>query len=179
MHYFIGTRNTSDTINTLLLKWHSSLEDLACCWRSELVLVVLLTEASSTYICVDALRRTQYRTTVGSLENAFLCCALFTKPYHSNDGAVLLRLCVAMGMLLHSNEHLQISTVADRLSMFATCGRIPWKAPTDILIYTLLFSLFLWSALLYLVNAVLVARLIDGWYLLQIFTSIPFSNYSL
>jgi hypothetical protein len=52
-----------------------------------------------------------------------LCCALFTKPYHSNDGAVLLRVCVAMGMLLHSNEHLQISTVADRTSMFATL----WK----------------------------------------------------
>jgi hypothetical protein len=33
-----------------------------------------------------------------------------------------------MGMLLHSNEHLQISTVAERLLMFATCGRIPWKA---------------------------------------------------
>jgi hypothetical protein len=46
------------------------------------------------------------------------------------DGAVLLRVCVAMGMLLHSNEHPQISTVADRLSMFATCGRIPWKATT-------------------------------------------------
>jgi hypothetical protein len=38
---------------------------------------------------------------------------------------------VAMGMLLHSNEHLQISTVADRLSMFATCGRIPWEAPAS------------------------------------------------
>jgi hypothetical protein len=37
----------------------------------------------------------------------------------------VLRVCVAMGMLLHSNEHLQISTVADRLPMFATCGRIP------------------------------------------------------
>jgi hypothetical protein len=62
---------------------------------------------------VDVLRRIQYRTPVGSLENAVLCCALFTKPYHSNDGAVLLRVCIAMGMLLHSNEHLQISTVAD------------------------------------------------------------------
>jgi hypothetical protein len=131
MHYFIGTRNTSDTINTLL-KCHSSLEDLACCSRSELVRVVLLkpkskshynwrsvghyvkvsspfwdlwpditvllTEASSTYSSVDVFRRTQYRTPVGSLENTFLCCALFTKPYHSNDGAVLLRVCVAMGM---------------------------------------------------------------------------------
>jgi hypothetical protein len=44
--------------------------------------------------------------------------------------AVLLRVYVAMGMLWHSNEHLQISTVSDRLSMFATCGIIPWKAPT-------------------------------------------------
>jgi hypothetical protein len=35
-----------------------------------------------------------------------------------------------MGMLLHSNGRLQISTVADRLSMFVTCGRIPWMAPT-------------------------------------------------
>jgi hypothetical protein len=68
---------------------------------------------------LDALRWTLYRTPVGSLENAVLCCVLFTKPYHSNDRAVLLRVCVAMGMLLHSNEHLQISTVADRLSMFA------------------------------------------------------------
>jgi hypothetical protein len=71
------------------------------------------------YLSVDALRRTQYRTPVGPLENAVLCCALFTKPYHSNVGAVLLRLCVAMGMLLHSNEHLQIITVTDRLSIFA------------------------------------------------------------
>jgi hypothetical protein len=94
MHSFIGTRNTSDTVNTPLLKCHSSLEDLACCSRSQLVPVVLLTEASSTYSSVDALRRTQYRTSVGSLENVVLCCA----PYHSNDGAVLLCLCVAMGM---------------------------------------------------------------------------------
>jgi hypothetical protein len=64
------------------------------------------------------------------LENAVLCCELFTKSYHSNVGAVLLRVCVDMGMLLHSNEHSQTSTVADRLAMFATCGRIPWKAPT-------------------------------------------------
>jgi hypothetical protein len=42
MHYSIGTRYTSDTTNTLLLKWHSSLEDLACCWRPELVQVVVL-----------------------------------------------------------------------------------------------------------------------------------------
>jgi hypothetical protein len=34
-----------------------------------------------------------------------------------------------MEMLLHSNEHLQISTVADRLSMFKTCERNPLKAP--------------------------------------------------
>jgi hypothetical protein len=39
-----------------------------------------------------------------------------------------MRVCVAMGMLLHSNEHLQISIVVNRLSMFATCGRISWKA---------------------------------------------------
>jgi hypothetical protein len=89
-------------------------------------------QAASTYISVDVLRRTKYRSPVGSLKNAVLCCALFTKPYHSNDGAVLLRVCVAMGMLLHSNEHLETSTVADRLSMFATCRRILWKAPTDI-----------------------------------------------
>jgi hypothetical protein len=100
---------------------------IACCWRSELVRVVLLTETSSTCISVDALRRTQYRTLVGSLEDAVLCCALFTMPYHSNDGAVLFDACVAMGMLLHSNVHLQISTVADRLSMFATCGKILWN----------------------------------------------------
>jgi hypothetical protein len=80
----------------------------------------MLTDASLTYISVDPLRRTQYRTPVGSLENAVLCCALFTKPNHSNGGVVLLRVCVAVGMLLHSNEHLQTSTVADRLSMFAT-----------------------------------------------------------
>jgi hypothetical protein len=97
---------------------------------SALVQVVVLTEVSTTHFSLDALRWTQYRTPVGSLENAVLCCALFTKPCHSNDGAVLLRVCVAMGMLLHSNEHFQISTVADRLSMFATCGRIPWEAPT-------------------------------------------------
>jgi hypothetical protein len=44
-------------------------------------------------------------TPTWSSENAVLCCELFTKPYHSNDGAVLLRVCVAMGMLMHSNEH--------------------------------------------------------------------------
>jgi hypothetical protein len=94
--------------------------------------VVRVAEDSQPYITVslDVLRWTLYRTPVVSLENAVLCCALFTKPYHSNDGAVLLRVCVAMGMLLHGNEHLQISTVANRLSMFATCGRIPWEAPT-------------------------------------------------
>jgi hypothetical protein len=102
----------------------------ACCWRSDLVMVVLLIETSSTYSSFDVLKRTQYRTPVGSLENAVLCCTLFTEPYHSNDGAVLLRVCVVMAMLLHSNGHLQISTVASRLSMFATCGRIPWQAPT-------------------------------------------------
>jgi hypothetical protein len=42
------------------------LEDLA---KSELVPVALLTEVSSTYSAVDVLRRTQYRTPVGSLEN--------------------------------------------------------------------------------------------------------------
>jgi hypothetical protein len=46
MHYFVGTHNASDTINTLLLKWHSSLEDCACCWRSELVQVVLLVKVT-------------------------------------------------------------------------------------------------------------------------------------
>jgi hypothetical protein len=35
-----------------------------------------------------------------------------------------------MGLLLHSNKHLQISTVTDRLSMFVTCGWIPLEAPT-------------------------------------------------
>jgi hypothetical protein len=90
-------------------------------------------EACFTYSSVDVLRRTQYRTPVGSLENSVLCCALFTKPYHSNDGSVLLRVCVAMGMFLHNNEHLQISTVADRSSMFATYERIPWKAPINII----------------------------------------------
>jgi hypothetical protein len=77
-------------------------------------------------------RWTLYRTPIGSLENAVLCCVLFTKQYHSNDGAVLLRVCVAMGTLLQSNEHLQISTAADQLLMFATCGRILWEALTDI-----------------------------------------------
>jgi hypothetical protein len=55
---------------------------------------------------------------------------LFTKPYYSNDGEVLLRVCAAMGMLLHSNEHLQISTVVDGLSMFTMGRMIPWEAPT-------------------------------------------------
>jgi hypothetical protein len=94
---------------------------------------------------MHVLRWTLYRNRVGSSENAVLCCTLFTKPYHSNDGAVLLRVCVTMGMLLHSNEHLQISTVADRLSMFAMCGRIPWNAPTPSFfptnnLYAFLFS---------------------------------------
>jgi hypothetical protein len=69
-------------------------------------------------------------TPTWSLVNTVICYSLFTKPYPGNDGAVLLRVCVAMGMLLHSNGHLQISTVAELLSMFATCGRIPWKART-------------------------------------------------
>jgi NhaP-type Na+/H+ and K+/H+ antiporter len=60
-----------------------------------------------------------------SLENGVLCCALFTKPYRSKHGAVLLHVCVAVGMLVRSNGHLQISTVADRLSMLAICGGIP------------------------------------------------------
>jgi hypothetical protein len=83
------------------------------------------------YLSLDVFRWTLHRTPVGSLEHAVLCCALFTKPYHSNGGAVLLRVCVVMRMLLRSNEHLQISTVADRLSMFATSGRIPWEALTS------------------------------------------------
>jgi hypothetical protein len=91
-------------------------------------------QASSVYSSVDVLRRTQYRTPVGPLENAVLCCALFTKPYHSNDGVVLLRVCVPVGMSLHSKEHLQINTVTDRLSMFATCVRIPWKVLTGLLV---------------------------------------------
>jgi hypothetical protein len=33
-------------------------------------------------------------------------------------------------LLLHSNGDLRNSTVAGRLSMFATCGRFPRKAPT-------------------------------------------------
>jgi hypothetical protein len=33
-------------------------------------------------------------------------------------------------LLLHSNGDLRNSTVAGWLSMFATCGRFPWKAPT-------------------------------------------------
>jgi hypothetical protein len=33
-------------------------------------------------------------------------------------------------LLLHSNGDLRNSTVADQLSMFATCERFPWKAPT-------------------------------------------------
>jgi hypothetical protein len=65
---------------------------------SALVQVVVLTEVSTTHISLDVLRWTLYRNPVGSLENTVLCCALFTKPYHSNDGAVLLRVCVAMGM---------------------------------------------------------------------------------
>jgi hypothetical protein len=105
-------------------------------WRScsmfapALFEVVVPTEVCTTYVYLDLLRWTLYRPPVGLLENAVLCCALFTKPYLSNDGAVLLRACIAMGMLLYSNEHLQISAVADRLSMFATCGRILWDATT-------------------------------------------------
>jgi hypothetical protein len=36
-------------------------------------------------------------------------------------------------LLLHSNGDLWNSTVVGLLSMFATCGRFPWKAPTDCL----------------------------------------------
>jgi hypothetical protein len=85
---------------------------------------------SSTYISVNVLKRAQFRTPVGSLEKAIVCCALLAKPYHSNDGAVLLSVCVAMGMLLHSNAQLYISTVADWLSMFTKCRKISWKSPT-------------------------------------------------
>jgi hypothetical protein len=65
-----------------------------------------------------------------------------------------LRVCVAMGMLLHSNEHLQISTVADQLSMIVTCGLIPWKAPTTR--YVTVFSLF---------RLVQTVRIINGWWI--------------
>jgi hypothetical protein len=34
-------------------------------------------------------------------------------------------------MLLHSNGDLRNRTVVCRLSMFATCGRFSWKAPTS------------------------------------------------
>jgi hypothetical protein len=34
-------------------------------------------------------------------------------------------------LLLHSNGNVRSSTVAGRLSMFTTCGRFPWKAPTQ------------------------------------------------
>jgi hypothetical protein len=112
------------------LCWAPSLMRARVCLLS----VTVSNNCLTTYVSLDVLRRTQYRTPVGSLQNAVLRCALFTKPYHSNYGAVLLRLCVAMGMLLNSNEHLQVSTVADRLSMFATCGRIPWEAPTTLII---------------------------------------------
>jgi hypothetical protein len=94
MHHFIGSRNTSDK-STRFLSDTRALKTLPAAdglnWSQS-------SETSSTYSSVDVLRRTQYRTPVGSLENAVLCCALFTKPYHSNDGAVLLRVCVAMGM---------------------------------------------------------------------------------
>jgi hypothetical protein len=33
---------------------------------------------------------------------------------------------------LHYDGDLRNSTVADRLSMFTTCGRFPWKAATNI-----------------------------------------------
>jgi hypothetical protein len=40
-------------------------------------------------------------------------------------------LAMSYTMLLHRNGHLQYSsTDAGRLSMFTTCGRFPWKAPT-------------------------------------------------
>jgi hypothetical protein len=75
---------------------------------SALVQAVVLTEVSTTYISFDVLRWILYRTPVGSLEKAVLCCMLCTKPHHCNNGAVLLHVCVAMGMLLPSNLHLQI-----------------------------------------------------------------------
>jgi hypothetical protein len=146
--------NTHTYIHTYIHKHTSSWVTLEP-WSSCLLLTVwtgpshLADWSVFPYIHIDVLRRTQCRTPVGSLENAVLCCALFTKPYHSNGGAVLLRVCIAMGMLLHSNEHLQISTVADRLSMLATCGRIPWKAPTCSLcvVCPLLFGSFEFSVL--------------------------------
>jgi hypothetical protein len=121
--------------------WDLRLDIISCrnvaVWnlRSCIYWAPSLTMKSLPRISLDVLRWTQYRTPVGLLENAVLCCALFTKPYHSNDGAVVLRVCVAMGMLLHSNEHLQISSIADRLSMFATCGRNPWEAPTNVSLF--------------------------------------------
>jgi hypothetical protein len=63
-------------------------------WRScsllasALVQVVVLTEVSTMYIYLDVFRWTLYRTPVGSLENAVLCCALFTEPYQSNDDSL-------------------------------------------------------------------------------------------
>jgi hypothetical protein len=39
-------------------------------------------------------------------------------------------------LLLHSNGDLRNSTVAGRLSMFATYGRYPWKASTDVTLTT-------------------------------------------
>jgi hypothetical protein len=60
------------------------------------------------------------------LENAVLCRALFTKPYHSNGGVVLFRVSVAMEMLLHSNERLQISTVALVIDV-----RNMWNVPME------------------------------------------------
>jgi hypothetical protein len=38
-------------------------------------------------------------------------------------------------LLLHNNRDLRNSTVVGRLSMFATYGRFPWRAPTNPLIF--------------------------------------------
>jgi hypothetical protein len=123
--------------------YHTIILDINCCTTSITLVIqsvcasseVALEPWRSCWLLASALvqailRRTLYGNPAGSLENAVPCCALFTKPYHINDRAELLLVCVAMRMLLHSSEHLQISTVADRLSKFATCGRIPWEAPT-------------------------------------------------
>jgi hypothetical protein len=50
-------------------------------------------------------------------------------PYHSNGGAVLLRVGVAMEMLLHSNGDLQDSTVAMAIDV-RKCRKFLWKAST-------------------------------------------------
>jgi hypothetical protein len=95
---------------------------------SALVQVVVLNEVSTTYISLDVLRWTLYRTPVGTLENAVLCCVLFTKPYL--DGGVLLRVCVAMGMFCIATN--TCTLVADRLPMLESHGILPH------VVYTLL-----------------------------------------